>query len=444
VEDLSLRAEFHRALDPVAPPAPWLSAAAIDGLRRKQRDGTPVVRTTSTRFAVAGLFMVLIAAAIATALILSQVFAPVPVHNPPPQPGSATIPIASAPQFITPDDGLVLTGKGLLLTRNGGKSWQLVLPVDWSHFSDVRFLDTNHIVVLTGELYPDTLHATADGGATWRTTRIASIPEGQGSIFFLDDHEGWQVFGGIAGSKLKGPANLVVIYHTVDSGAHWTQLIPVQLTNSSDHGVVLGEAPFGNLLFSDSTHGFMSAGTVSGVARLYVSNDAGRNWQLLELPAPPGGFPNDNLASPTVPTMFGQQGVLIQYVTRGSGPAGQLDTFTSTTNDAGLTWNAPRPTPMPCCAPVAFLDATHWWQAGGSVVYRTSDAGVTWTKSSSQALPALSFETITAVSYQVLWGTAGGAFSATEGCAPRFDGCLYPIRSTDSGAHWTIVKLPPT
>jgi hypothetical protein len=78
------------------------------------------------------------------------------------------------------------------------------------------------------------------------------------------------------------------------------------------------------------------------------------------------------------------------------------------------------------------------------VVYRTSDAGVTWTKSSSQALPGLSFETITAVSYQVLWGTAGGAFSATEGCAPRFDGCLYPIRSTDSGAHWTIVKLPPT
>ena len=447
MEDVNLRLEFHRALDAVAPPAPWLSATVRDGLRRKQLDSTRnrVGRSTATRFAVGSLLLVLLAVAVATALILSQLFAPVPVHNPPPLPGSATVPIASAPQFITPEDGLVLTGKGLLLTHDGGQTWLRVLPLDWSQYSDVRFLDKTHILVLTGNLYPETVHATSDGGATWRTTRIASIPEGQGSIFFLDDHEGWELFTGFPGATLKGPADLVVLYHTIDSGAHWTRLVRVDTTSTSDHGVALSNgAPVGGLSFSDSVHGFMSAGTSGGFARLYVSQDAGRNWRLLHLPAPPGGFPNDNFSSPTLPTMFGQQGVLIQYVTRGSGPAGQLDTFTSTTNDAGLTWNAPRPTPAPCCAPVAFLDATHWWQAGGSVVYRTSDAGVTWTKSSSQALPGLSFETITAVSYQVLWGTAGGAFSATEGCAPRFDGCLYPIRSTDSGAHWTIVKLPPT
>jgi hypothetical protein len=68
---------------------------------------------------------------------------------------------------------------------------------------------------------------------------------------------------------------------------------------------------------------------------------------------------------------------------------------------------------------------------------------VTWTRSSSQALQGLNLDTITAVSDKVLWGTADGAFSAAAGCAPRFDGCLYPVQSTDSGAHWTIIKLPP-
>jgi photosystem II stability/assembly factor-like uncharacterized protein len=328
VEDINLRLEFHRALDAVAPPAPWLSATVRGGLRRKQLDSarTRVGRSTATRFAVGSLLLVLLAVAIATALILSQLFAPVPVHNPPPLQGSATVPIASAPQFITPEDGLVLTGKGLLLTHDGGQTWLRVLPLDWSHYSDVRFLDKTHIVILTGNLYPETLHATSDGGATWRTTRIANIPEGQGSTFFLNDREGWELFYGGPGPKPgSGPA---VIYDTVDSGAHWAQLVRVDQAHSSDHGVVLNEAPIGSLFFSDSMHGFMSAGTVGGVARLYVSQDAGRSWRLLQLPAPSGGFPNDNFSSPTVPTMFGQDGVLIQHVARGSGPTGQLDTFT--------------------------------------------------------------------------------------------------------------------
>ena len=119
MEDVNLRLEFHRALDAVAPPAPWLSATVCDGLRRKQLDSTRnrVGRSIATRFAVGSLLLVLLAVAVATALILSQLFAPVPVHNPPPLPGSATVPIASAPQFITPEDGLVLTGKGLLNSR---------------------------------------------------------------------------------------------------------------------------------------------------------------------------------------------------------------------------------------------------------------------------------------------------------------------------------------
>jgi hypothetical protein len=37
VDDRSFRAEFHRALDPVAPPAPWLAAAVRDGLQQRRR-----------------------------------------------------------------------------------------------------------------------------------------------------------------------------------------------------------------------------------------------------------------------------------------------------------------------------------------------------------------------------------------------------------------------
>jgi hypothetical protein len=81
---------------------------------------------------------------------------------------------------------------------------------------------------------------------------------------------------------------------------------------------------------------------------------------------------------------------------------------------------------------------------GGTAIYRTSDGGASWAESSLQAPAGLTFDTLTAFSNQVLWGTAYTTFSAADSCAPRFDACLYAVRSTDSGAHWTIVKLPPT
>ena len=39
MEDVNLRLEFHRALDPVAPPAPWLSSAVRHELRTRRLNG---------------------------------------------------------------------------------------------------------------------------------------------------------------------------------------------------------------------------------------------------------------------------------------------------------------------------------------------------------------------------------------------------------------------
>src|ERR1700686_2858570 len=88
VEDLSLRAEFHRALDVVAPPAPWLSASVRDRLRERPRNarmrrGAPApLRPT--------WLLPLVAALLALALVAALVYGervlnvkPAPVHPPP-------------------------------------------------------------------------------------------------------------------------------------------------------------------------------------------------------------------------------------------------------------------------------------------------------------------------------------------------------------------------
>ena len=74
MEDLSLRADFHRALDAVAPPAPWLAGVVRDGLRerrktvRKTRAGIrPLPRPTWLLPAVAAL----LAIAVVIALVAS-------------------------------------------------------------------------------------------------------------------------------------------------------------------------------------------------------------------------------------------------------------------------------------------------------------------------------------------------------------------------------------
>jgi len=372
--------------------------------------------------------IILVAAALAAAILINQLSTPIQVHNPPPHQGSATV-LLGQTQFITPQDALVVTKQGLLITRDGGEHWQLRLKRDNGNSLTVRVIDSNHILALSGSQ----LHSTADGGVTWRTTPIGSVPEAtgqEGGIFFLNASEGWRLESSWPASP-PGPKS-AVIYHTADSGVHWTEIARVDQTQPASHGLLLDHIPT-NLVFADSKRGFMSAFSIDNAAVLYVTGDGGYNWQLVALPA-------RMVATGPTPTMFGNDGVIaLQSATDLTG------LFVYVTTDGGLTWTSRIP---PVYGRLSVLDARHWWllSIDGNTIYRTSDAGVTWQPGSTTVPSGLSIAFITAVSDRVLWGLAESTSPGTpgEGCGPPSSiPCpLIPIRSTDGGANWQARPLP--
>lgn len=425
--DRTLRSEFRDALDDVLPPAPWLAASVADDLRRR-RSGRSMDRgfgTSRKRAAVAAaLVMVLLAAAIAAAFIAARLHQPILIKTPPPAAGSATVPISTAHFFDAQEAGVV-TEQGLLLTKDGGKHWQLVLKLDWKNANLFSFVGPNQIVVVTqsqGE--DDPIYTTSDGGVHWQTSRT---PSGSSDVFFLTAREGWALQANSSTPKQAGPAT---IYHTGDGGAHWTALWHIDSTPTP-----------GGMLFTDATHGFMGSSNYDGIGRLYVTSDGGATWQIALLPQPPDGWYSGCcgkvLISPAV-TLFGSNGFLTID--------GLPQTVVYTTSDFGRSWSYK--TRLPVGAPLArLLDPTNWRATDGQKLFATADAGATWSQIPLR-LPtggSLYLDSLSASDSETLWGVINGSMPGVPnsacwvGFGPQ---CIFLIRSTDGGVHWTNVQLP--
>lgn len=104
MDDPNLRTEFHRAIDAVAPAKPWLGTAIREDLRRRRQEGWGTrarPRPTQTRFAIAGLTMVVLAVLVGTALLVAQLYAstqaPIPGGHPSPSPSPRATPTVPTP-----------------------------------------------------------------------------------------------------------------------------------------------------------------------------------------------------------------------------------------------------------------------------------------------------------------------------------------------------------
>lgn len=95
MDDPNLRTEFRRALDVVAPPAPWLGAAIREVIRSRRHErwiDRARRRPARTRYVAFGLTMAVFAGLVVAALLLTQLHASVPPSipggrsSPPPSP----------------------------------------------------------------------------------------------------------------------------------------------------------------------------------------------------------------------------------------------------------------------------------------------------------------------------------------------------------------------
>jgi photosystem II stability/assembly factor-like uncharacterized protein len=307
--------------------------------------------------------------------------------------------VGSAPLWpFSADDAAAVIGRGfyqdaVFITHDGGATWrQITMPCCYpdSPDIDVRWMDSDNIVVVYGSHLID---VTSDGGIHWQVIR-STWEEAPNLPFFLNAHEGWQY--GRNG-----------LFHTTDGGAHWTAVSSFPSFKGFDWWA-------DRLFFVDSEHGLIWP---SGHSQPWVTQDGGHTWSRADVSPPP---PVIQLGrEPQGPFMFGRSG-LIAFLN-----ADGITLSVYRTSDGGLTWSGPRSAPG---TTIAAVDVKAWWSLDGEGhLSRTSDGGNSWQQIHAKVDLGMTLTSVTPVDGDVLWGIADAEI---------------PVRSTDAGRHWSVVKLP--
>jgi photosystem II stability/assembly factor-like uncharacterized protein len=414
VDDLSFRAKFHRALDPLAPAAPWLAVAVRDGLRQRRRNVRPVRRgirrlnePTWLLPAIAALLAIAIVVALGAGSRLLHFNQTTPVG--PPQHGLGAP--AGCPGWSTNPSGLatvsdrmtsITTGwaGGVLRTTDGGTKWQRMAPdgmlSDAPPGTDRKayppgytdfFLDSNHASLAYG--YPSanscfdhvTVFSTADGGQTWKRSNpvnaaIQSDTSLQLLLDFVDPQHGWLFV--LASGRL---APDWFVYYTANGGVDWQ--LASQLPQI---------ASFCGVDFISESVGFLGGCLNSGGLNpdLPETRDGGKTWDTVRLPVAVGSqFTFGD------PVFFDQNRGIIHITAQiFQGNTESPSDYLATTDDGGLTWRALPPLTLPGYAQTFdFVDPNHFFvllsdgKGASESIYKTVDGGATWSLSSGNLLP---------------------------------------------------------
>lgn len=273
-----------------------------------------------------------------------------------------------AGRLITATEGWALSGDELLVTRDGGQSWQASGypgPAGDRLFG-ATFSDPNHGWIVREKVPTDAsktpleviIDRTDDGGATWESV---SLPPIRGS-----EHEAiiasptFSMVDAQVGYLLLAidPTPRQILYVTADGGRTWNE----RPTAPPGHGWIW---------FVDAAHGWMAGGPTE--ATLFTTTDGGMTWEKQHLPVQPG-FATSELVLTSGPsrTSTGQLILFAPFARDGYGGV----FFRS--GDDGATWSFAARTPSSAGSVAAVLDDRNWLVASGSTLRSTNDAGATW------------------------------------------------------------------
>ncbi len=237
MEDVSLRLEFHRAIDAVTPPAPWLADLVRRELRRqpvhrRRRRRWGLIVSPNTRRILAGaLVLILALAATGAALAIYRYeHAPIPVR---PHSGATVRECGQGGVYMVDAN---VGWQGTQHTTDGGRSWRDVSPPPLPGSVGKQpiatcALDAQRAWVAAGSgsvsYQPDrvVVRATIDGGQTWQ--QLGMIPVDfpvswqynfAVELDFLDDNHGWLLMEYASTPMVRN------LYSTSDGGLHWARV----------------------------------------------------------------------------------------------------------------------------------------------------------------------------------------------------------------------------
>jgi photosystem II stability/assembly factor-like uncharacterized protein len=406
VEDVNFRLEFHRAIDAIAPPAPWLAADVRRALRDRYGDARSAGRGAAPPLRLSWLLplvAVVLAVAIVAGLIAARELRPHPLPvQPPPLHGPAGVncptwsPLASlqnppAPRKMT--SPLSGWAEGALRTEDGGRTWHDVAPISFR--SDAPAAN-NALIYPPG--YADHF---LDGDHAWLARPYFSSK----SCF---DH--------------------LTIFMTSDAGHTWHSSSPISVAMAGDTQLQL------QLDFVDAQHGWLTAvgsGRLLVDSLLYATQDGGQTWRLVS----------------TLPNVLPACGILFSSISTGwLGACGDPNSGGPTievtvTHDGGTTWSVQDIPPPPggcgCSGPIdfSFVDPSDgaFLIDGytGYSLYVTTDGGASWRV--MRGLPN-GPQTIDFADVGHLWALVPEPTSFPKGAR------TWLYESNDEGAHWTLVQ----
>ncbi len=290
-------------------------------------------------------------------------------------------------------------------TDDGAKHWQKEVSGQTTFVFDtintLQMLNKSNGFLVAGE--PLKLYRTMDGGIRWTTLRLPT----QDAVLpiFPSLHKGW-----IETISVSTPPGYVGprLYTTINAGDSWTRLPdpPVDL---------------GRIAFPTASEGWAGA-QGDAQPKVYTSEDGGYSWNAHQLPAPPGHTGVDNYSTDVQLLPGGGVAATINY---------QDVSFGLTSFNGGASWtytNLPPGTSAGTYPSYGYQDSLHWWAVEGNVLYKSSDAGQSWTRIADAIPSELNFLHV---------------FDArTAWARPDLSPSSGLTLTSDGGLHWTPAKAP--